>query len=139
MLPEEYYTRVEPTPLKKTFLIHANEDVARMLDIDTDELKSDTFVEFVNGVLLFQGSDPFAMCYAGQQFGHFVPRLVDGRAINIGTVNNMHLQLKGAGQTRYLRSSIREYLMSEAMFGLGFESTRTLGHIGSEQEVARET
>lgn len=146
-LPEECHTRVKPTPLKKTYLIHANEDVAKMLDIDSDELKTDAFVEFINGALALEGSDPFAMCYAGHQFGHFVPRLGDGRAINIGTVKNLHLQLKGAGQTRYsrsgdgravLRSSIREYLMSEAMHGLGIETTRALALIGSEQQVIRE-
>jgi uncharacterized protein YdiU (UPF0061 family) len=93
------------------------------------------------------------MCYAGHQFGHFVPRLGDGRAINIGTVTDtygveQHLQLKGAGQTLYsrsgdgravLRSSIREYLMSEAMYGLGIETSRALAIIGSEHDVYRQT
>jgi len=150
-LPELCYTRVEPTPLKKTFLIHANEALAKVLDIDKEELYSDVFVDFVNGALQLEGSDTFAMCYAGHQFGFYVPRLGDGRAINIGTISsawgNQHLQLKGAGQTRYsrqgdgravLRSSIREYLMSEAMHGLGIESTRALALIGSEQQVYRE-
>ena len=150
-LPEECYTRVKPTPLKKTFLIHANEELANILDIDIEELYSDAFVDFVNGALELEGSDTFAMCYAGHQFGFYVPRLGDGRAINIGTVpsswGDQHLQLKGAGQTRYsrqgdgravLRSSIREYLMSEAMYGLGIETTRALALIGSEQQVFRE-
>ncbi|GIT98170.1 YdiU family protein [Sulfurovum sp. TSL1] len=146
-LPEECYTRVKPTPLENVFLIHANEEVAKLLDIDCEELYSDAFVEFVNGAWELTGSDPFAMCYAGHQFGHFVPRLGDGRAINIGTIKQWHLQLKGAGQTRYsrfgdgravLRSSIREYLMSEAMHGLGIESTRALALIGSEHKVYRE-
>ena len=146
-LPEECYTRVKPTPLENVFLIHANEEVAKLLDIDIEELYSDAFVEFVNGAWELKGSDPFAMCYAGHQFGHFVPRLGDGRAINIGTINHWHLQLKGAGQTRYsrsgdgravLRSSIREYLMSEAMHGLGIEGTRALALIGSEHKVFRE-
>ena len=146
-LPQECYTRVKPTPLENVFLIHANEEVAKLLDIDIEELYSDAFVEFVNGALELTGSDPFAMCYAGHQFGHFVPRLGDGRAINIGTIKQWHLQLKGAGQTRYsrsgdgravLRSSIREYLMSEAMHGLGIESTRALALIGSEHKVFRE-
>lgn len=147
-LPEECYTRVKPTPLENVFLIHANEEVAKLLDIDIEELYSDAFVAFVNGALELTGSDPFAMCYAGHQFGHFVPRLGDGRAINIGTMNHWHLQLKGAGQTRYsrsgdgravLRSSIREYLMSEAMHGLGIEGTRALALIGSEHKVFRES
>ncbi len=150
-LPELCYTRVQPTPLKKTFLIHANEEMAKVLDIDIEELYSDAFVDFVNGVLQLEGSDTFAMCYAGHQFGFYVPRLGDGRAINIGTIpsalGNQHLQLKGAGQTLYsrqgdgravLRSSIREYLMSEAMHGLGIKTTRALALIGSEQQVYRE-
>ena len=151
-LPEECYERVEPSPLKNTFLIHANEAVASMLDIDTSELSTESFVQLLNGEFKAEGSDTFAMCYAGHQFGHFVPRLGDGRAINIGTLSTpmygeQHLQLKGAGQTRYsrsgdgravLRSSIREYLMSEAMFGLGIETTRALGLLGSKHEVYRE-
>ncbi len=146
-LPQECYTRVKPTPMENVFLIHANEEVAKLLDIDCEELYSDAFVEFVNGAWELEGSDPFAMCYAGHQFGQFVPRLGDGRAINIGTIKQWHLQLKGAGQTRYsrsgdgravLRSSIREYLMSEAMHGLGIESTRALALIGSEHKVFRE-
>ncbi|HFS82712.1 MAG TPA: SELO family protein, partial [Epsilonproteobacteria bacterium] len=146
-LPELCYTRVKPTPLKKPYLIHANRDVARELGIDEEELQSDHLPAFVNGALELKGSDPFAMCYAGHQFGYYVPRLGDGRAINIGTVGREHLQLKGAGQTRYsrsgdgravLRSSIREYLMSEAMHGLGIETTRALALIGSDQQVIRE-
>ncbi len=146
-LPELCYERVKPTPLKRPFLIHANKDLCKTLGIDEDELEGDHFTDFVNGALELQGSDPFAMCYAGHQFGFYVPRLGDGRAINIGSIGEQHLQLKGAGMTRYsrsgdgravLRSSIREYLMSEAMFGLGIETTRALALIGSGQEVIRE-
>ena len=146
-LPALCYDRVKPTPLKKPYLIHANPEVAKLLNIDKDELYTDEFIRFVNGELHIEGSDSFAMCYAGHQFGYFVPRLGDGRAINIGTINNLHLQLKGAGQTLYsrqgdgravIRSSIREYLMSEAMYGLGIETTRALAIIGSEQKVIRE-
>jgi len=146
-LPAECYDRVKPSPLKKPFLIHANEEVAHMLDIDKDELHTEAFVHFVNGNYQPEGSDTFAMCYAGHQFGHYVPRLGDGRAINIGTLNGWHLQLKGAGETKYsrsgdgravLRSSIREYLMSEAMHGLAIATTRALAIIGSGHSVYRE-
>jgi uncharacterized protein YdiU (UPF0061 family) len=146
-LPPLCYDKVEPTPLKKPFLIHANLALAKELDLDEYILESEAFVKFINGELKLKGSEPFAMCYAGHQFGVFVPRLGDGRVINIGTINHQHLQLKGSGQTRYsrngdgravLRSSIREYLMSEAMHGLGIETTRALAIIGSEQEVIRE-
>ena len=146
-LPPLCFDRVEPTPLKKPFLIHANKDMAKELGLALEELQSENFVKFVNGELKLKGSDTFSMCYSGHQFGHFVPRLGDGRAINIGTLNNLQMQLKGSGKTLYsrsgdgravLRSSIREYLMSEAMHGLGIETTRALAIIGSEQEVIRE-
>ena len=146
-LPSEFYDRVAPTPLVDPYLIHANTDVAKILDIDEEELQSETFVKFLNGEYKAEGSEPFAMCYAGHQFGHFVPRLGDGRAINIGTLGKYHLQLKGAGITEYsrhgdgravLRSSIREYLMSEAMQGLSIPTTLCLGLIGSEHKVRRE-
>ena len=146
-LPAECYDKVIPTPLIKPYLIHANKEVAKMLEIDEDELKTEDFLNFINGEYMLQGHESFAMCYAGHQFGHFVPRLGDGRAIDIGTVNDLHMQLKGAGETKYsrfgdgravLRSSIREYLMSEAMHGLGIETTRALALIGSEQKVYRE-
>ena len=142
-LPELCYDRVKPTPLKKPFLIHFNREVAKKLEMELE----DDVVALLNGELELEGSESFAMCYAGHQFGYFVERLGDGRAINIGTINNLHLQLKGAGKTLYsrsgdgravLRSSIREYLMSEAMHGLGIETTRALAIIGSEQEVIRE-
>ena len=147
-LPDECHDRVKPAPLKNAFLIHANEEVAKMLDIDVGELNTESFTDFANGALALEGSDTFAMCYAGHQFGFFVERLGDGRAINIGTHNGLHMQLKGAGQTKYsrsgdgravLRSSIREYLMSEAMFGLGIETTRALALMGSKHEVYRQT
>ncbi|MGB5506382.1 MAG: YdiU family protein [Sulfurovum sp.] len=147
-LPEECYDRVTPTPLIRPHLIHANKDVAKVLDIDESELESEAFVTFLNGKHAEEGSDTFAMCYAGHQFGHYVPRLGDGRAINIGTIDKYHLQLKGAGITEYsrhgdgravLRSSIREYLMSEAMQGLSIPSTLCLGIIGSDHNVRRET
>jgi len=103
-LPAGCHDRVKPAPLTKPFLIHANEAVAEMLGIDKEELQTDLFMGFVNGTFHPEGSDTFAMCYAGQQFGFFVDRLGDGRAINIGTLNGMHMQLKGAGQTKYSRS-----------------------------------
>ena len=146
-LPLECYSKVIPAPLIHSFLIHSNKKVAKLLTIDEEELKTENFKKLINGEFALNGSDTFAMCYAGHQFGHYVPRLGDGRAINIGTINNLHLQLKGAGETLYsrsgdgravLRSSLREYLMSEAMFGLGIETTRALGIVGSKHQVRRE-
>jgi len=146
-LSDECYDRVAPTPLIKPFLIHINKTVSKTLQIDESELQTEAFMKFLNGDHKVEGSDTFAMCYAGHQFGYFVPRLGDGRAINIGTIDNYHLQLKGAGVTEYsrngdgravLRSSIREYLMSEAMQGLSIPTTLCLGLIGSQHDVRRE-
>ena len=100
-LPALCYDRVKPSPLVDAYLIHANYTMAETLDIDQSELDTEHFTAFVNGALELEGSDPFAMCYAGHQFGYFVERLGDGRAINIGSIatpmGNQHLQLKGAG------------------------------------------
>ncbi|MCF6245309.1 MAG: YdiU family protein [Sulfurovum sp.] len=146
-LDDDCYEKVAPTPLDKPYLIHVNKDVAKTLNIDEEELQTDTFVKFLNGAYSPEGTDSFAMCYAGHQFGHFVPRLGDGRAINIGSIDKWQLQLKGAGVTEYsrngdgravLRSSIREYLMSEAMHGLKIPTTLCLGIIGSDEDVRRE-
>jgi len=146
-LPPKCYDRVSPAPLDAPYLIHANKEVAKVLEIDGDELQTDTFVKWLNAEYIHPHSEPFAMCYAGHQFGYFVPRLGDGRAVNIGTIGKYHLQLKGAGKTKYsrggdgravLRSSIREYLISEAMQALRIPTTLCLGLIGSEHRVRRE-
>jgi len=146
-LPPLCYNKVNPTPLRNPFLIHANEALASEIGLESDELKSDEWLKFINGAFQPKGSEPFAMCYAGHQFGYFVSRLGDGRAINIGTLNGYHLQLKGAGKTLYsrsgdgravLRSSIREYLMSEAMNGLNIPTSRALAIVGSTHQVIRE-
>ncbi|WP_415396812.1 protein adenylyltransferase SelO [Sulfurimonas sp. CS5] len=142
-----FFDEVEPTPLKNPFLISASKDAAKLLGVDEDITKDENLVDIVNGTYKLEGSDTFAMCYAGHQFGHFVYRLGDGRAINLGKVNGQNLQLKGSGLTLYsrmgdgravLRSSIREYLMSEAMHGLGISTSRALALIGSETDVARQ-
>jgi len=142
-----FYDRVEPTPLEEPFLISASQDAAKLLGVDEDLYQDEELVAIVNGEKKLSGSESFAMCYAGHQFGYFVPRLGDGRAINLGKVRGQNLQLKGSGLTLYsrlgdgravLRSSIREYLMSEAMHGLGVQTTRALALIGSQTDVRRE-
>jgi len=146
-LPPIFYDLTKPTPLEKPFLISASTDAAKLLGVQEPHLDEE-LVAIVNGQKFLKGSEPFSMCYAGHQFGYFVPRLGDGRAINLGKVNGQNLQLKGAGITLYsrqgdgravLRSSIREYLMSEAMYGLGIETSRALALIGSSTDVARHT
>ena len=142
-----FYDQVEPTPLSKPFLISASQNAASLLGVEDDVKLDEHIVNIINGSHKLEGSKTFAMCYAGYQFGYFVPRLGDGRAINLGKVNGQNLQLKGSGLTLYsrqgdgravLRSSIREYLMSEAMHGLGISTSRALALIGSETDVARE-
>ncbi|WP_316680470.1 protein adenylyltransferase SelO [Sulfurimonas gotlandica] len=142
-----FFDEVEPTPLKDPFLISVSKDAAKLLGVDEDITKDENLVGILNGTYSLEGSDTFAMCYAGHQFGHFVYRLGDGRAINLGKVNGQNLQLKGSGLTLYsrmgdgravLRSSIREYLMSEAMHGLGIETSRALALIGSDSDVTRQ-
>ncbi len=145
-LEAEFHDKTDISPLKNPFLISYSPDAAEILGVEIDD--EDFLTQITNGDALLEGSEPFAMCYAGHQFGHFVPRLGDGRAINLGkTENGWNLQLKGAGQTLYsrqgdgravLRSSIREYLMSEAMCGLHIATSRALALIGSEHDVARE-
>lgn len=143
-----FFQKVDPTPLKNPFLISISQNAAKLLGVDEDLLLDEKLVDIVNGTIKLNGSEPFAMCYAGHQFGHFVPRLGDGRAINLGKVNGQNLQLKGSGITLYsrqgdgravLRSSIREYLMSEAMHGLKISTSRALALIGSDTDVARQS
>ena len=141
-----FYEKVDPTPLDKPFVISTSQDAAKLLGVDEDLALDDELINIVNGNTKLEGSETFAMCYAGHQFGQFSGRLGDGRAINLGKINGQNLQLKGAGLTLYsrhgdgravLRSSIREYLMSEAMHGLGIETTRALALIGSDTDVSR--
>lgn len=142
-----FYDMAEPLPLEKPFLIAASQDAAKLLGVDENLYSDEKLLSLVNAQTQLENSHFFSMCYAGHQFGYFVERLGDGRAINLGKVNGQNLQLKGAGLTLYsrqgdgravLRSSIREFLMSEAMHGLGIETSRALALIGSETKVARE-
>ena len=142
-----FYEKVDPTPLDKPFIISTSQSAAKLLGVDEDLALDVELLNIVNGKRKLEGSETFAMCYAGHQFAEFTERLGDGRVINLGKVNGQNLQLKGAGLTLYsrlgdgkaiLRSSIREYLMSEAMHGLGIETSRALALIGSDTDVRRE-
>lgn len=153
-LPEVFYSRLSPTPFARPpFLVSLNPQVAELIGLHPGEAAREEFLRCLTGQQVWPGSDPLAMLYAGHQFGHYVPQLGDGRAILLGEVRNARgekwdLQLKGCGFTPYsrqgdgravLRSTIREYLCSEAMHGLGIPTTRALCVIGSEEEVYRET
>ena len=150
---DEFYSRISPTPFtKESQLIHFNPQAASLLDLDPCVTDNKEFTEIFSGQKLHKASIPIAMLYSGHQFGHYVEQLGDGRAIMIGEVTNQQkqpweIQLKGSGITPYsrqgdgravLRSSIREYLCSEAMHGLGIPTTRALCLIGNDDEVYRE-
>lgn len=151
-LPDEFHTRLQTAPLSGQFLVSVNEMACRLIGLDPAESRRTDFVDIITGKQPLAGYEPLAMCYSGHQFGSYVPRLGDGRAILLGQLvtdegDKWDLQLKGAGRTPYsrdgdgravLRSTIREYLCSEAMHGLGIPTTRSLCMIGSSEEVYRE-
>ena len=152
-LPPAFYTRLAPTPFAAGhFLLSFNPELAQHLGLDPNEAMRPEFVQYLSGQRPWPGTEPLAMLYAGHQFGHYVSQLGDGRAILLGEVRNPQgekwdLQLKGCGLTPYsrqgdgravLRSTIREYLCSEAMHGLGIPTSRALCIIGSEEKVYRE-
>ena len=131
-LPEAFYAKLNPTPFgSPPYLIHANHAAAELIDLDPEQLTRPEFVGVFGGSLLVPGMEPLAMLYAGHQFGVYVPQLGDGRAILLGEAVNdrdekWDLHLKGAGMTPFsrdgdgravLRSTIREYLCSEARAG----------------------
>lgn len=152
-LPEHFYSRVKPTPLPAPYLVSFNANAARLIDLDVGEASRTDFAEHFSGNRLPPNAEPLAMLYAGHQFGQFVPQLGDGRAIMLGEIRNRagerwEVQLKGSGITPYsrhgdgravLRSSIREYLCSEAMHALGIPTSRALCIVGSDEPVYRET
>ena len=127
------YSRVRPTPVTAPRLIAYASEVADLLGLTAAECASTHFVEVFSGNRVLSSMDPFAMCYGGHQFGNWAGQLGDGRAIILGETTNQHgerwaLQLKGAGPTPYsrtadglavLRSSLREFICSEAMHHLG--------------------
>ena len=151
-LPDSFHSRLKPTPLPDPYLVSFNTNAARLIDLDSAETSRIDFAEHFSGNRLPPNAEPLAMLYAGHQFGQFVPQLGDGRAILLGEIRNRagelwDVQLKGAGITPYsrqgdgravLRSSIREYLCSEAMHGLNIPTSRALCIVGSDEGVYRE-
>jgi uncharacterized protein YdiU (UPF0061 family) len=140
------------TPVSAPQLLAWSPEMAATLGITPEELHSEPFVQALAGNTLLPGMVPYATRYGGHQFGHWAGQLGDGRAIYLGEVRNptgqrFELQLKGAGPTPYsrnadgravLRSSLREFLCSEAMFHLGVPTTRALTLIGTGDEVIRD-
>ena len=152
-LGKQYSASLSPTPLDAVHLVSISEDAAALVGLDlSSEDERVALAAWMNGDKAHEGAQPLAMLYAGHQFGQFVPQLGDGRAILLGDVKNAdgsqwELQVKGCGPTPFsrngdgravLRSSIREYLCSEAMAGLGIPTTRAMALMTSETQVYRE-
>ena len=146
------YSRVQPAAVSQPEMVAYAWEVAAQLDLTPEKMASDALQQALAGNRLLQGMDPYAMCYGGHQFGNWAGQLGDGRAIILGEVVNGRgehytLQLKGAGPTPYsraadglavLRSSIREFLCSEAMHHLGVPTTRALSLMLTGEQVIRD-
>ena len=146
------YSRVDPTPVAAPRLVAHSPEVAALLGIAAADVESPAFAQVFGGNALIEGMQPYAANYGGHQFGHWAGQLGDGRAISLGeTINaageRWELQLKGAGRTPYsrsadgravLRSSIREFLASEAMHHLGVPTTRALCLVATGEPVVRD-
>ncbi len=151
-LPAEFYARLDPVPVASPRLIKFNGALASELGLEWETLGSDALAGIFSGNRIPEGADPVATAYAGHQFGQFVPRLGDGRAILLGEVVDRagvrrDIQLKGSGRTPYSRGGdgraalgpvLREYLVSEAMHALGIEGTRALAAVTTGESVVRE-
>jgi uncharacterized protein YdiU (UPF0061 family) len=150
-LGPSFYTELAPAPLPDPYLVGLNAAFARELGLDAGLLASADGVNAFTGNTQIAGTRPLASVYSGHQFGVWAGQLGDGRAILLGeavtAAGPQEFQLKGSGRTPYsrmgdgravLRSSIREFLGSEAMQGLGIPTTRALMVTGSDSPVRRE-
>ncbi|MDC7805356.1 YdiU family protein [Luteimonas sp BLCC-B24] len=146
------WSPVLPTPVAAPRLIAHSAEMAAALGFDEATILSPAFAEVFGGNALMPGLMPYASNYGGHQFGHWAGQLGDGRAITLGegtdaSGQRWELQLKGAGPTPYsrtadgravLRSSIREFLCSEAMHHLGIPTTRALSLVATGDAVVRD-
>ncbi|MGB6268175.1 MAG: YdiU family protein [Olleya sp.] len=145
------YSYVTPKQTSKPELLHVSPELLETLGLTVEDAKTKLFLNVFTGNTVLDETKPYAMCYGGHQFGNWAGQLGDGRAINLFEIEhnnqNWKLQLKGAGETPYsrnadglavLRSSIREYLCSEAMHYLGIPTTRALSLALSGDQVLRD-
>jgi uncharacterized protein YdiU (UPF0061 family) len=146
------YSFVTPTRVSAPRVIAYSSEVAAMLGWTDEDVRSPNFAEVFGGNALIDGMQPYAANYGGHQFGNWAGQLGDGRAITLGEVltdagGRLELQLKGAGRTPYsrtadgravLRSSVREFLCSEAMHHLGVPTTRALSLVATGDKVVRD-
>ncbi|XAH26060.1 YdiU family protein [Xylophilus sp. GW821-FHT01B05] len=148
-----FFTALRPTPVPVPHLLSVSAPVAQSLGLDPSALDKPEVLDVFAGNRLPAGTQPYASVYSGHQFGVWAGQLGDGRAIALGEVatgtngQGLEVQLKGAGPTPYsrmgdgravLRSSVREFLCSEAMHGLGIPTTRALCLVGTDAAVRRE-
>ncbi|MFT9026860.1 protein adenylyltransferase SelO [Acetobacter indonesiensis] len=152
-LPERFYAPVDLSPVAAPQLLRLNVPLAEALGLDAAWLTSPAGVAMLSGQSMPEGVQPVALAYAGHQFGHFVPRLGDGRALLLGDVTDAagktwEIQLKGSGRTSFSRRGdgkaalgpvLREYVLSEAMAALGVPTTRSLAAVRTGEMVLRET
>ena len=146
------FSRVDPTPVPSPTLTAFSREAAALLDLTEQDCRSPLFTEIFSGNRLLSDMKPYAMNYGGHQFGSWAGQLGDGRAINLGEIINRNgerwiLQLKGAGPTPYsrsadglavLRSSLREFICSEAVHHLGIPTTRALSLVLTGEQVVRD-
>ncbi|MDO3409829.1 YdiU family protein [Saccharibacillus sp. CPCC 101409] len=151
-LPDLFYSRVEPVPVREPRAVILNEELARELGLDPEWLRGEEAAAIFAGNAVPEGSEPLAQAYAGHQFGGF-NRLGDGRAVLLGEQiapagGRFDIQLKGSGRTPYSRGGdgraalgpmLREYIISEAMHALGIPTTRSLAVVTTGEPVRRET
>ena len=150
-LPEHFFERFDPIPVPAPRLVAFNRPLAEELGFELTQFDEAQLAEWFSGNAVPQGAEPVAQAYAGHQFGHFNPRLGDGRAVLLGEVTDREgrlrdIQLKGAGMTPFSRGAdgraplgpvLREYLVSEAMHRLGVPTTRALAAVTSGERVFR--
>ena len=150
-LPQDFFERINPVPVKDPQLIIFNNDLGKYLGIG-QKINKKELANIFSGNEILKGSLPIALAYAGHQYGNFVSQLGDGRAVLLGEVSTPNqerfdMQLKGSGQTRFSRQGdgrsplgpvIREYVVSEAMNALGIPSTRSLAAVTTGEKVFRE-
>ncbi|MGI6659338.1 MAG: protein adenylyltransferase SelO [Dethiobacteraceae bacterium] len=151
-LPETLYSFLKPTPVSAPQLVLFNFPLAKALGLDVEALQSAAGTAVFVGNRIPEGSLPLAQAYAGHQFGHFT-MLGDGRAHLLGEQitpqgERFDIQLKGSGRTPYSRGGdgraalgpmLREYIVSEAMYGLGIPTTRSLAVVTTGETIRRET
>ncbi|WP_226035260.1 protein adenylyltransferase SelO [Aquibacillus saliphilus] len=151
-LPESFFKSVNPTHVRSPKLIFLNDQLATIMGLSFQELKSEEGVEFLAGNRIPEGAAPLAQAYAGHQFGNFT-MLGDGRAVLLAEQitpedERFDIQLKGSGRTPYSRGGdgraslgpmLREYIISEAMYALGIPTNRSLAVVTTGEAVIRET